>query len=87
MTDMIHGHEVMHMMLESGQNYTRDSLRKAIHERFGKEARFYTCSASDMDAEALIEFLAARGKFVDSGEGFNMAADKMCSHDHEHHHN
>lgn len=86
MTDMIHGHEVMHMMLESGQDYTRATLKKAIQGRFGQDARFYTCSASDLDADGLIDFLAARGKFVESGQGFKTAADKMCSHDHEHHH-
>ena len=86
MSNSIHGHEVMHMMLESGQSYTRASLRQAIHERFGKEARFYTCSASDLDADALISFLEARGKFVDMGTGFGTAADRLCSHESEHKH-
>lgn len=49
-------------------------------ERFGAEARFHTCSASEMDAEALIDFLAARGKFIDSAEGFQTRADKICNH-------
>ena len=54
MSQSIHGHEVMEMMLEEGGHFTRASLREAIEARFGADARFHTCSASEMDAEALI---------------------------------
>lgn len=80
MSESIHGHEVMHMMLESESGFTRESLKKAMAERFGADATFHTCSAQDMDAEALIDFLAAKGKFVDSTAGFNTQADKICDH-------
>jgi len=82
----IHGHEVMQMMLDSGSAYSRETLRQAIIDRFGAEARFFTCSAEDMTAEALIEFLAERGKFVPGAVGFNTASTKMCHHDHGHDH-
>ena len=45
MTKHIHGHEVMRMMIQSREVYTRDSLRSAIHNTFGTESRFHTCSA------------------------------------------
>ena len=32
-----------------------------------------------MDAEALIDFLARRGKFIESDEGFQTRADKICN--------
>lgn len=80
MSESIHGHEVMHMMLESSTPFTRETLRVAMEERFGADAKFHTCSAKDMDAAALIEFLAARGKFVDEEDGFNTAKDKICNH-------
>ena len=80
MTESIHGHEVMHLMLELGGTFTRESLKLAIHERFGSTARFHTCSASDMDAETLIEFLRERGKFVDQESGFNTEAERICNH-------
>ena len=76
----IHGHEVMHRMALSGIGYTRTSLRDAIHEWFGAEARFHTCSAHDMDADALIDFLEARGKFVPVQDGFTIPEDKICNH-------
>jgi probable metal-binding protein len=80
MAQSIHGHEVMHLMLELGGSFTRDSLQLAIHERFGSEARFHTCSAEGMDAAALIEFLHARGKFVDHEAGFSTEAERICNH-------
>lgn len=76
----IHGHEVMQMMLESETLYTRDSLRVAIRERFGPDARFFTCSAAGMTADALIDFLANRGKFVPGPAGFTTDPTKMCQH-------
>ena len=79
MTD-IHAHEVMHMMLETGEGYTRDSLEVAIVERFGPQARFRSCSASNMDARAVVDFLESRGKFVAREDGFSTARDKICDH-------
>ncbi|HED10647.1 MAG TPA: DUF2492 family protein, partial [Caldithrix abyssi] len=77
----IHGHEVMRMMVETGETYSREGLRRAIQERFGLEARFHTCSAENMDADALIDFLAARGKFIEEPAGFGMSPDHICDHE------
>ncbi len=76
----IHGHEVMRMMVESGNAYDEKSLEAAIHEKFGASARFCTCSASGMTAAQLIEFLAARGKFVPASDGFSTDQSKICDH-------
>ena len=64
--DQIHGHEVMKMMVESGEAFTRASLQAAIHARFG--------------TDALIDFLEQRGKFVPKDNGFSTLPDKICSH-------
>ena len=51
--DSIHGHEVLNMMIESGEQYTHASLEAAIKARFGEQARFFhTCSAEGMTAES-----------------------------------
>lgn len=76
----IHAHEVMHMMLEQGGVFSRESLAKAITERFGVDAKFHSCSADGMDVNAVIDFLESRGKFVASKDGFNTAQDKICNH-------
>ncbi len=86
MSESVHGHAVMEMMLEQAGGFTRDSLRAAIDARFGRDARFHTCSASDMDADALITFLEGRGKFVAKEAGFNTEASRICNHDHDHAH-
>jgi len=79
MTD-IHAHEVMHMMMEQGGTFNRDSLARAIIERFGASTRFCSCSATGMDVQAVIDFLESRGKFVAHDDGFNTAQDKICNH-------
>ncbi|MDY1039115.1 YecH family metal-binding protein [Lelliottia sp. CFBP8978] len=76
----IHGHDVLNMMLESGEQYTEKSLIQAIDLRFGNNARFHTCSAENMSAGELVTFLAARGKFIPVEEGFSTHESKICRH-------
>ena len=78
--EQIHGHEVIHMMLNSGKSYTRASLAADIIATFGPNARFYTCAAQDLTAEGIIDFLEARGKFVPSEAGFQMSPELVCKH-------
>lgn len=80
MSTSFHGHDVMHFMLQHGGGFTRDSLKAAIIAHFGADARFHTCSKQGMDADAVIDFLAAKGKFVDTEAGFNTHPDKICNH-------
>lgn len=76
----IHAHEVMHMMLETESGFSRESLKQAILERFGADARFHSCSAKGMDVDMVIDFLESRGKFVARKNGFNTAQEKICNH-------
>ena len=65
-----------------GQSYaTRERLVEAIEARFGKDERFYTCSAEGLSAAELVDFLAARGKFMPAvQDGFTVDTGKICSH-------
>ena len=76
----IHGHEVMQMMLASGKVYTRETLVADILKQFGPDARFHTCSAEDLTAEGLVDFLDAKGKLVSKGGGIQTSRDLMCRH-------
>ena len=76
----IHGHEVLQMMLASGEQYTTDSLAAAISARFGADARFHTCSAQNLSAAELVAFLQKKGKFVAEESGFNTRESKICRH-------
>ena len=76
----IHAHEVMNLMLELDTDFSRESLAHAIHERFGADAKFYSCSKNGMSISTVIDFLESRGKFVARADGFNTAQDKICNH-------
>lgn len=56
----IHGHEVLQMMISSDESYTVATLEAAIIARFGKEARFHTCSAENLSAAELVAFCRKR---------------------------
>lgn len=74
----IHAHEVLHMM--EGQSYTEETLKADIIQRFGKDARFFACSASNMDVDALLIFLKRKGKFMPMSDGFTVDISKVCDH-------
>ena len=76
----IHGHEVMHMMVNSRVGYSRVSLLSAIHEKFGEDTRFFTCSSDNMNADELISFLENKGKFHPVEGGFTTDPEKICNH-------
>jgi len=80
MMNQIHGHEVIAMMTSSNQPYTRESLKAALIAKFGADSRFHTCSAENMDADAMIDFLAARGKFMETVGGLAINPAKVCNH-------
>ena len=80
MNSSIHGHEVMRMMVESGKQYSRESLKEEIENTFGLDACFHTCSALNMNADDLIDFLDARGKFMNMQDGFTTDQSKICNH-------
>lgn len=74
---MVHGHEVLRMM--EGNSYaSAEELIAAIGAKFGVDARFYTCSAADMDAASLVAFFEAKGKFKPTDSGFTMDRGKVC---------
>ncbi|WP_314664260.1 YecH family metal-binding protein [Prevotella aurantiaca] len=77
---MVHGHEVLHMM--EGNSYsTKESLVKAIVDKFGADERYYTCSAEGMTAAELVDFLEERGKFMpSSSDDFTVDTNKICNH-------
>lgn len=72
----------MRMMIESGESFTKESLEAGIISKFTAEARFHTCSAENLTARELVEFLESRGKFADSdeGEGFKTDPGQICDH-------
>ncbi len=72
----IHAHEILRMM--EGNYYTEETLKGAILQQFGTEARFFTCSIENLNADEIIAFLKHKGKFKPSDNGFTMDIDKVC---------
>ena len=64
-----------------GHSYTEKSLLNAIIEKFGEDERFYTCSADNLPAQGLIDFLKAHGKFMPMDEGFTVDTTKVCDNE------
>jgi probable metal-binding protein len=52
----------------------------AIEAEFGAGARYHTCSAEEMDAAGLVEFLVARGKFFGNDDALSLDPSQVCQH-------
>lgn len=79
----IHAHEVMEMLAQSGQSYTRGALLEAIHVKFGKEARFHTCCKEGLSANDIIQLFIAKGKIVGNDDAMEFVGAATCG---GHHH-
>tara|TARA_B110000879_G_scaffold176198_1_gene229946 strand:+ start:1495 stop:1734 length:240 start_codon:yes stop_codon:yes gene_type:complete len=75
-----HVHDIMQMMMETGEVYTRESLENAIVHKFGITTTFHSCSENGMTATDAVTFLEGRGKFIPTEEGFYTDESKKCSH-------
>ncbi len=64
-----------------GKTYTEEGLLKAIIEQFGPDERFYTCSADNLTAQGLIDFLCIRDRFMPMDDGFTVDTSKVCDHE------
>ncbi len=73
---MIHGHEVLSMM--EGHVYSEAELLQAIITKFGADKRFYTCSAENLTAQELIQFLKEHGKLKPHNDGFTVDTSQVC---------
>ena len=78
--ESIHGHDVIEMIQTAGHPFSRVGLVTAITEKFGANARFHTCSAEDMTADGLVDFLVAKGKFFAGSNSLALDPSKICQH-------
>ncbi|ABL99490.1 YecH family metal-binding protein [Shewanella amazonensis] len=80
MTQSVHGHQVMALMLAHGKPLTQDALVSLIAQTFGDSARFHTCSAQGLTAGELIRFLKQKGKFIETEQGLVTLQALICEH-------
>ncbi|MGL5046414.1 MAG: YecH family metal-binding protein [Shewanella sp.] len=80
MSNSVHGHDVMTLMVAQGAAIIKPELISLMEQQFGLAARYHTCSAVDLSAEALIELLISKGKFDETPEGIKLVAGLKCDH-------
>lgn len=77
----LHAHQALAFIAGRPQGFSREELPRAIQLAFGPEARFHACTASGMDAEALVGFLLERGKLVLQGGLLHPNLADLCQHE------
>ncbi|BAX54534.1 DUF2492 family protein [Photobacterium damselae subsp. piscicida] len=80
MTESIHGHEVLHKLLDENKHYTPASLMAEIEAEYGADVRFHTCSQQDLTLQQLLDFLLAKGKIMLVDEELTANPARMCHH-------
>jgi len=70
----------MHMIADSKLVLPKDEWVNKIGEKFGEAARFHTCSARNMTASELLDFLGKRGKLTGDAAGVSLETSAICNH-------
>jgi probable metal-binding protein len=78
--ESIHGHDVMHMIAETQTALPKAAWVSVVEKKYGQSARFHTCSAKNLNASELIDFIQARGKFNGSPQAMSLDASAICNH-------
>ncbi|ESE40416.1 YecH family metal-binding protein [Shewanella decolorationis] len=82
MSDSIHGHDVMALMVAQENPLLKPEFIALMAQTFGDNARYHTCSAEDLTAEELISLLLSKGKMLESEQGLTLVAGRQCNHSH-----
>lgn len=87
----VHGHELLHMVMDCQEGHTLDSLKALITAKFGEGVKFHTCSLQGMPFEHLLYYLMITGKVVEVEGRLRVNQAMICKdgggsgeHDHEH---
>ena len=70
----------MHMIAASKLVLPKDQWVSKIGEKFGEAARFHTCSARNMTAAELMDFLGQRGKLTGDAAAMSLDESAICNH-------
>ena len=82
MSDSVHGHDVMALMVAQAHPVLKPQFIALMTETFGEAARYHTCSAENLTAEELIFLLLSKGKMAESAQGLAFVAGRQCHHSH-----
>lgn len=79
-TQPIHAHSVLDLFALRTEGIESHQAIPQIEDAFGTDARFFACSASDMTAAELMEFLLRREKLVEADGRLHLNRANICSH-------
>ena len=76
----VHAHSVLELFALQANGIETAQAVPHIEDTFGTGARFFACSASDMTAAQLMEFLLRREKIVETDGRLHLNRANLCSH-------
>lgn len=76
----IHGHAVLNALIASKEPMPRSELEEKIHNEFGNDVCFHTCSQQDLSLDQLLDFLLSKKKVIELDSGLTANPDRMCHH-------
>jgi probable metal-binding protein len=80
MENVVHAHDVLHMVAESNDGIKLEELRALLNQKYGSEIRFTNCADARFTVDELLVFLESRGKIsVDNGVA-RVNANRVCNH-------
>ncbi|WP_037458403.1 YecH family metal-binding protein [Shewanella sp. HN-41] len=80
MSDSVHGHDVMALMVAQGSPILKHELITLMAQKFGGSARYHTCSAENLTAIELISLLTSKEKLQETELGMAFVAGRQCHH-------
>ncbi|CAD6365264.1 putative metal-binding protein [Shewanella putrefaciens] len=80
MSDSVHGHDVMALMVAHGDAILKSELISLMAQTFGESVRYHTCSIEGLTASELIDFLVTKGKCQETLQGMTVVAGRQCHH-------
>lgn len=79
MQKIVHIHDVLDFLAQSGSSFRISSFADLLHEKFGPATLYTNCSEILLDSRQVVSFLHARNKIDLQGEEFTLIG-TGCGH-------
>jgi probable metal-binding protein len=73
----MHGTEIFNLVGDKGF-MTKEEIISLVKKSFGDDVRFYTCAASDLTPEYLLDFFIQNGKFEEQDGKYRFFCESDC---------
>jgi probable metal-binding protein len=79
MQKIVHIHDVLDFLAQSGSSFRITSFADVLHEKFGPSTLYINCSETLLDSRQVVSFLHAKNKIALRGEEFTLV-NAGCGH-------